>query len=222
MREGAADVVVRGVQRKISDAVLRPGHRIGTKGELGLEFGVSPATLGEALRVLRGRGVVDVRPGPGGGVFVAAQSPLLRLAQTVLELREGGASVSDVAAVLDGLDEVVARDAAAHRTDDDLRDLDRLAARLGEVWSDPEERPAAMWALHGRIADISPNPVLRAFYVNLVDYLGDALDEPEVVDGFDPGSPRRLQVHLDLVEAIRAGEQQSVDAAVRRHREVVS
>lgn len=218
MREGAADTVVRGLQRRIAEAGLPSGHRIGTKGELGLEFGVSPATLGEALRVLRGRGVVDVRPGPGGGVFVASQSPLLRLAQTVLELREEGASANDVAAVLDGLDQVVARDAAAHRTARDLRDLDRLASRLEQVWSDPEQRPGAMWALHGRIADVSPNPVLRAFYVNLVAYLGDSLEAPEVISGFDPASPDRLQVHLDLVDAIRSGDQQQVDTAVDRHR----
>lgn len=209
---------MRGVQRRIVDDALPTGHRIGTKGELGLQFAVSPATLGEALRVLRGRGVVDVRPGPGGGVFVAAQSPLLRLAQTVLELREDGASVNDVAAVLDGLDQVVARDAAAHRTLHDLQDLERLATRLAAVWSDPDRRPGAMWALHGRIADITPNPVLRAFYVNLVAYLGDALDEPEVVDGFDPAAPERLQVHLDLVEAVRSGDLAEVDAVVARHR----
>lgn len=220
MREGAADTVVRAVQRQITDAELPAGHRIGTKGELGLQFSVSPATLGEALRVLRGRGVVDVRPGPGGGVFVAAQSPLLRLAQTVLELREAGASANDVAAVLDGLDQVVAREAATHRSAADLRDLDRLASRLEQVWADPEERSRAMWALHGRIADVSPNPVLRAFYVNLVAYLGDALEEPDVVEGFDPATPERLQVHLDLVDAIRSGDQQQVDAAVDRHRQV--
>ena len=219
MREGAADVVVRGVQHAITTRGLPTGHRIGTKVELGREFGVSPATLGEALRVLRGRGVVDVRPGPGGGVFVAAQPPLLQLAQTVTELREQGASVNDVAAVLDALDGVVARDAAAHRTAQDLEDLDRLATRLREAWDDDEERSDAMWALHRRLADVSPNPVLRAFYVNLVAYLGDALDEPEAVAGFDPASPERLQVHLDLVEAVRAQDPPAVDAVVLRHRE---
>jgi GntR family transcriptional regulator, transcriptional repressor for pyruvate dehydrogenase complex len=219
VREGAADVVVRGVQQRIRAGALEPGHRIGTKTDLGREYGVAPATLGEALRVLRARGVVDVRPGPGGGVFVAAPSPLLALAQRVLELREEGASVNDVAAVLDGLDEVVVRDAATHRTPADLADLDGLVARLVQAWTDPARRPAAMWALHGRIAEISPNLVLRAFYTHLVAYLGDALEEPDVVDGFDPASPERLRAHLELVEAIRTRDPADLDRAVRRHRD---
>jgi len=220
MREGAADVVVRSIQRQIAVDALPAGHRIGTKSELGRELGVSPATLAEALRVLRGRGAVDVRPGPGGGVFVAAQPPLLQLAQTVTELREQGASVNDVAAVLDALDEVVVRDAATHSSRQDLDDLDELVNGLRRVWGDGAQRARAMRALHRRIADISPNPVLKAFYVHLVAYLDDALDEPNAVKGFDPASPERLRVHLELVEAIRSGKQLAVDAAVRRHRQV--
>lgn len=211
--------MVRAVRRRIAVEQLPAGHRIGTKGQLGREFGVSPATLGEALRVLRGQGILDVRPGPGGGVFVADQPPLFRLAQTVLELREDGATVNDVAAVLDGLDDVVLRDAAAYRTAADLRDLDRLVRRLEEAWSDSVARPAAIWALHRRLAEITPNLVLRAFYTNLVAYIGSALDVPEAVVGLDSSSTARLQVHLDLVEAVRTRDDAALTDAVRRHRE---
>ena len=55
----------------VQEKPLPAGYRIGTKQELCEEFGVAPATLSEALRVLRARGIIDVRPGPGGGTFVA-------------------------------------------------------------------------------------------------------------------------------------------------------
>jgi DNA-binding FadR family transcriptional regulator len=65
--QSAADEIVLEIEARIRRERLPAGYRIGTKQELCGEFGVAPATLSEALRVLRARGVVDVRPGPGGG-----------------------------------------------------------------------------------------------------------------------------------------------------------
>ena len=54
-----------------------PGARLGTKKELRELCGVSVGTFNEALRLLQSRGVVAVRPGPRGGLFVAEQSPMV-------------------------------------------------------------------------------------------------------------------------------------------------
>jgi GntR family transcriptional repressor for pyruvate dehydrogenase complex len=214
----APDSVVHAVEARIAQEQLPPAFRIGTKAELGATYGVAPATLGEALRLLRARGVVDVRPGPGGGVFVAEQAPLSRLARQVSALREDGATANDVVAVLDALDEAVIRDAAVHRRASDLQDLERLGRRLARVWSDPIEGPRANWRLHRRIADISPNPILRVFYLNLVDYLeGELGDSTARPTDFDPLSRRRLQLHLDIIGAIRSGDEREIRAVVRRH-----
>ena len=219
-----ADNVVDEVEAIIARSKLPAGHRLGTKQELAEQFGIAPATLGEALRVLRARGVVEARPGPGGGVFVANQSPLLRLAHGVLELRRSGAPVNEVIEVLDALDEAVMRDAAEHRTKQDLRDLDTLMSELAVVWHDPVDGLHCNWKLHRRIAEISPNAVLRTFYLNLVDFIegeslaADATLGTLAVPGFRPDTEERLQIHFDLVDAIRSGDQELARAAVVRHR----
>lgn len=193
------------------------GHRIGTKQELCERFGVAPATLSEALRVLRNRGVIEVRPGPGGGAFVADASPLIRLAHTVLDLREHGATVNDVIGVLDALDEAVIRDAARHRRARDMRDLDVLMGKLAEVWHDPRQGDSLNWALHRRIAQISPNAVLRAFYQNMADYIATE-GSAAYVAGFRSDSAERLQAHYDIVEAIRSQDEAVVRDVAFRHR----
>src|SRR5579875_2328687 len=93
--QSVADGLVREIEDAINRDQLPAGHRIGTKQELCDQFGVAPATLGEAMRVLRARGLIEVRPGPGGGLFVAEQSPLIRLAHSVLALRQSGATIND-------------------------------------------------------------------------------------------------------------------------------
>lgn len=215
----AADEIVLQIEARIRRERLPAGHRIGTKQELCEEFGVAPATLSEALRVLRARSVVEVRPGPGGGTFVADASPLIRLAQTVLELRHDGATVNDVIGVLDAIDEAVIRDAALHRTARDLQDLDALMKRLAAAWGDPSRGSYCNWQLHRRIAEITPNAVLRAFYQNLVDYIEDEESEaPLPVPGFRFDSDERLRVHYDIVEVIRSRDTEAARAVALRHR----
>lgn len=219
--QSVADGVVEQIEARIARESLAPGTRIGTKQELCDQYGVAPATLGEAMRVLRARGAIEVRPGPGGGLFVAYQSPLIRLAHGVLRLRQDGATVNDIVAVLDAMDEAVMRDAIANRTPQDLADLDALIAELAEVWNDPVAGLHCNWRLHRRIAEISPNAVLRTFYLNLVDYIeSESVGESSTFDvmGFHPDTDERLQIHRDLVEAIRTGDRELVAGTLLRHR----
>lgn len=216
-----AEHIVSEIETLIERDALAAGHRIGTKNDLCEMFGVAPATLGEALRVLRVRGSVEVRPGPGGGIFVADQSPLLKLARDVLALRQAGATVNDMVAVLDALDEAVLRDAAAHRTPQDLKDLDELLASVAADWHDPATGMTGNWNLHRRIAQITPNAVLRTFYLNVVDYIeSESIGESSTFDvmGFHPDTDERLRIHSDLVDAIRTGEEQLIVSSLQRHR----
>jgi DNA-binding FadR family transcriptional regulator len=215
IHRSAAEEIVLDVEARIRLRRLPAGHRLGTKQELCAEFGVAPGTLAEALRVLRARGAVQVRPGPGGGTFVAHVSPLIRLAQTVLALRHDGATVNDVVGVLDSLDEAVIRDAALHRDAADLADLDMLLGQLDAAWPDPAGASDANWRLHRRIAEITPNAVLRAFYQNMVDYIQA---EGLGTLGFRPGRADRLRVHHDIVSAIRAQDPAAVREVSLRHR----
>ncbi len=222
MSQSVADGLVEQVEHLIKSEKLAPGYRIGTKQDLCERYGVAPATLGEAMRVLRARGVIEVRPGPGGGLFVAEQSPLIKLAHAVLALRQDGATVNDVLEVLDALDEAVMRDALAYRSDADVKELQALLAELTEVWHDPVAGLHCNWRLHRRIAAISPNEVLRTFYMHLVEYIeaesvGATTTNFDVM-GFHPDTDERLQTHKDLIEAIVDRDEPAMQRALVAHR----
>lgn len=63
------------IAAQIKDGILsgrlRNGERLPSERELCQAFGVSRATLREGLRVLEAGGVVKIRPGAHGGVFVS-------------------------------------------------------------------------------------------------------------------------------------------------------
>ncbi|WP_341977696.1 FCD domain-containing protein [Microbacterium sp. LTA6] len=205
--------VARALEAEITAEGWKSGHFIGRRQELAARFSVAPATLGEAIQLLRSRGIVDAKPGPGGGIFVADRSPFTQLSDQLLSLREGTATVTNCLRVLDALDGTVLHDAIEFANDADIADVRRSGQLVESVWGTPEG-PAAIWALHARIARITPNELLRSLYTNLVDYI-----TVEELDGATaPSTPERLQTHLDFAAAVVRRDHVLAASAVERHR----
>lgn len=217
-----ADTVVDLIEREIREGELQPGHFIGTKRELLDRFNVAPATLGEAIRVLRNRGVISVKPGPGGGIFLAEQSPIMRLGHELIQLRAEDATLDDCLRITDSLDQVIMSDAVLHRSEQDVSELRAILADLDEVWENPDLAQPLNWRLHKRIAQISPNKILSMVYTNVVDFILTNLDGLPSVPGFTSTSEGRLEVHHRLVNAIVDRDLEEALAAVRDHQTVLS
>lgn len=58
------------IRRQISEGVLKVGDRLPTERHMALSLGVSRNTIREALRSLEYAGLVDQRPGSGGGAYI--------------------------------------------------------------------------------------------------------------------------------------------------------
>src|SRR4051794_41964096 len=80
-----AEAVARDLEAQILGGGLAPGERLGTKEDLRRRFGVAVATVNEAVRLLEMRGLTEVRPGPGGGVFVATSGTRVAVKRSGLE-----------------------------------------------------------------------------------------------------------------------------------------
>ena len=183
-----------------------PGTRLGTKDELRVLCGVSVGTFNEALRLVQARGLVTVRAGRVGGLFASRQSPIVRLGNSVLAIDDDATSVADAVRIRDALEPLLVADATRHRSADDGEDLRQCLARMRAAADalDGIEFIHANWALHARIAEISPSAMLRSFYLSLLEMIEShtlavrsVADEPlpEYLDN-------RYRLHADLVAAI--------------------
>ncbi|HEY8478022.1 MAG TPA: GntR family transcriptional regulator, partial [Chloroflexota bacterium] len=68
------EAIIAQVQEAILSGKLRYGDRLASERELVQQFGVSRATLREALRSLEALGWIEIRPGAQGGIFVVRPS----------------------------------------------------------------------------------------------------------------------------------------------------
>lgn len=207
--EALADLI----DKRIRSSGLTPGTLVGTMEQIRLESGVARATVSEAIRLLRDRGVLKIRPGRGGGLFVADQGPAVRMRHTLLTVRDTPGSVADAIELRNHLEDLICLAAARHRGE---RDIGELRGCLAEMAAAPgwDGFVRANWALHERIAALCPNEMARAVYVATLGQLA----RPHLSNDSDEAyREQRMQVHADLVDAIAAGDEEAVRATVARH-----
>lgn len=218
MVQSRADHLAKELERWISQEGLLPGDLVGTLGSLRDQTGLARSTVSEAVRLLRERGLIDIRPGRNGGLFVAEPSPVVRLRNTLLAVDDDASAVADAIELRDHLEELIATGAARCRTEADIIDLRAHLRSMSEAveW---DAFLRANWRLHLRIAAICPNRTARAVYAATVEALSTASSSrvdraPGDVDAY---RLERLEAHTRLVEAIASGDVSAVDQAIAAH-----
>ena len=212
-RTSRAELVARELEREIAER--EPGDRLGTKDDLRRRFGVAVGTLGEAVRLLETQGLLEARPGPGGGLFVARATTRVSLSHTVLGFRWGSTTYAECLEARDALEPLICRHAARYHRDADIRALAKLVRTMAGQKDDPASFFETNWALHRRIARLCRNALLRGIYLTLIDFLETTQKEAEYAD-FD--GQVAWEVHRELVAAIDRGEGPELARALTRHR----
>lgn len=213
-RVSRAELVARELEREIVDD-RQVGERLGTKDDLRKRFGVAVATVNEAVRLLETRGLIEARPGPGGGVFVSGPATRVAMSHVVLGFRSGSTSYEECLEVRDALEPLIESHAARHHRAADIRDLNRIVKSMAAARDDPATFFKCNWALHRRIAQMCRNGPLRGMYLALIDFLEMSLDHAEF-SSFD--GEAMVAIHRDLVKAIDGGVGPELDAAIQAHR----
>ncbi|MEU5852890.1 FadR/GntR family transcriptional regulator [Saccharopolyspora shandongensis] len=196
-------------------AGLEPGARLGTKDEIRAHCGVSVGTFNEALRLAQQRGIVRVKSGPGGGLFVDHQSPMVRLGNSMLAIDQDAASVADAIRLRDAIDPLLVEDALSHASAKDIAEM-RVELRRMRAAADDSDGTAflrADWALHARIAEVCPSPILRPLYLSLLEMAESHLlaVEPTGDQPLPEYLRERYDLHAALVDAIAAGDVKALD-----------
>jgi len=213
-RLSRAEALAREIEEQISAGTLSTGDRLGTKDDVRQRFRVAVATVNEAVKLLETRGLVEARPGPGGGVFVAGPEARMRNGPMFVGFEWAEASMADYHEVRRALEPVIYRHAAQHRTGADVRALRSILASMSAHLDQPGAYARYHTALHRRIARMSRNAPLRSIYVTLLDFF-----ENDLATAGPPGPvhPGNVDVHRQLVDAIEQGEGPELGPALRRH-----
>ncbi|MFC4942407.1 FadR/GntR family transcriptional regulator [Pseudonocardia sp. GCM10023141] len=213
----AEDVAAR-LEMEILRAGYPAGTRLGLRTELIGRFEVSPGVMNEALRLLRDRELITVKPGPNGGVFTADQPPGVRLG--ALDLWFQGLTVPplDIFESRTLLEEMFNNLALQNSSPHDHIAMERALQRMNNSAEDPRGFFEANVEFHRAIARSTGVTVLTSIYDSLVTVLTGALVRAAWTSGHEATIDHNLRVHGQILEAIRARDRKRLETATRLHR----
>lgn len=196
----------------IREDKLEPGAFLGTKSQLREQFGVSPATVDTALRLLVDRGAVEVRPGVKGGVRVAGQPGAVSLGRARWMLRAPGSDAKRAGQALSvyfGLQPQIVAAAAHGQTAQDRKALRAVCRRLRKVGGDEQKYFAAHETAHDALLEATHDDVLISVVRNVLavaDQAAEGQRAPSVQlpADEDPAAyfADRAEVHIRIIEAV--------------------
>lgn len=178
----------------------RPGDRLPPEQAISEQFSVSRMGVREAIRVLENQGLVQVRHGYAGGVFVSQSSlgPVLGALQTSLQL--GQVEVEELYEARLFFEPTVARVAAERATPSLLEELEENSQRAGAAVEAGTDAFAINLQFHAILGRASGNRVLGIIMQTLTDLLENLDREYPTNRGV---STKAVSDHADLIEAIR-------------------
>lgn len=192
----ASDEIVGQLRAALFEGRLQPGEPLGSETDLAARFGVSRASVREAMRTLEASGIVEISMGPRGGARIARGDPG-RFAQALaVQLRLVGVSGIELLDVRLAIEWMGARLAATNATPADLHHLGELMRQSTQARSDPARFDGISREFHAALAEASHNRALVAALTSIREAL--QIHRMRTVEAAE----RILSLHQSIYDAV--------------------
>ncbi len=148
------------IRKALRQKVFLPGEKLPGEIELAEKFGVSRTAIREALRLLSGRGLVDIRKGSGVYVSEIDMSYVVDPFYDLLEMKCGEGSLLHIIRVRLFMEPPITRIAVEHHSEDDITYLQNQFKKMEEHIDDPAKNIEYDINFHRRIASATNNPLI--------------------------------------------------------------
>lgn len=213
----AADVLADHLRQKILDGELAPGTMLPPERELAEQSGLGRSSVREALRTLEMQGLIDTRPGRGGGRVVIEPTHESLASSVGLFIRGSRVQLSSIVEVREQLEPVCAALAARRRSQSDIDALREINARMA-VAAARSDNPSFLQAnveWHVAVAVASHNELFAGFMRAISEAVHRATD----VRVLDAVAVREaaLRAHERIFAAILDGDPERARRRMARH-----
>jgi GntR family transcriptional regulator, transcriptional repressor for pyruvate dehydrogenase complex len=161
---GKSQMVAQELLAKIADSDLEPGQTFATEAELLEQFDVSRPTLREGVRILEAQGVLEQRPGPGGGLVVRRPSLDMLTEYLSIYLRFNSVPFLAVLKAREVIEPALASEAAQHGSKEDFQEMADSIERMKTGCTEQVDFVNENRTFHSIIARASGNKVLETFW----------------------------------------------------------
>lgn len=192
-----SDQIIEQIRNAILSGRFKPGDKVASEKELISQFGVSKATLREALRVLEGMGLVEIRKGIAGGVFIAEVDMKTTIHGIINFLHFKTVSIKDITMIRYLLEPPVAQVAASRIQPEDIVKLESMIMEHPAV---PHTIVSREIGFHRYLARMTENPIL----ILVMDFIDNILND--IKFQLDPGAEfyhKVAKAHQAILECLK-------------------
>jgi GntR family transcriptional repressor for pyruvate dehydrogenase complex len=211
--------IVEQLKEYVLTRELRPGDRLPSEAELSKTFEVSVGTIRESLHMLEHDGVVRIKKGPGGGIFVSEGNLFQVIESIFYALRRENASAESFDTLIETrktLEDRIVRLAALRATDEDVSELASILAEMEEPETDHVSFVQLDTDFHVSLAKAAKNNILQMFMVAVKQLHNLVVDYEDLHDELFPVA---IRFHRDIYEAVRRHQPEEAAAAMLGHLE---
>jgi len=209
-----SDEIVNQIKEALFDGKLRAGDRLPTERELAEQFETSRASVREALRGLEQEGVIQIKKGMTGGIFVIdmGHQPVANSLHTLLRLRR--ISIDNITEARLILEPEAARLAAERASEEDISELEEVIEKMRVTVANNELPGSYDLMFHKLIARAAMNPVIEMLSNSMFEVTARAITE--IHPGIDT-LRHVVERHRDVFEAIRSRDPELAFKAMHAH-----
>ena len=202
------------MKESIISSGLAEGDRLPSEKELAETHGYARGTVREALRILEHEGVITIKSGPNGGIFVGriGYEAVARSLAFLFHLRD--VSVSELITARSELEAACGHLAALNASEENLKNLEASTQRMEAAIGDSERQAAENLAFHLEVVKASKNTVLQI----ILDSLRELMYDPTAHIFYSVETQKEaVHAHKKILEAIANREPLVAARRIRKH-----
>ena len=206
-----SDQVADLIQKKIIEDNLEVGTGLPSEKAMADEFQVSRSVIREAMRILEISGLVNIKKGPTGGIFVSNvyHAPIKRSLNNLIN--SGDVTVDDLYDARLLIEPHIAAQAALHASEEDLEKLRALFEDSASHLDDPVRLKKNNLGFHLLLARASGNQVLAVMLESVFELLAES-----TLRYVDLALERKFfKIHQAIFEEIALGQPEEARRLIR-------
>lgn len=197
--EKVSDYIISQVRDAILSRRLKPGDRLASEKELLSQFSVSKATTREALRVLESMGLIEIKKGVAGGVFIAEVDIKTTINSIINFLYFKSISIKDITMIRYMLEPSIAEFAASRIKPEDIDKLENMIEE--NLTQKPTDTSLGIGFLR-YLARLSENAIL----ILIMDFIDNLLRDIKL----------RLNLGTEFFINVQQAHRRIVDCLIRK------
>lgn len=209
--------IVSQIEERMVAGELKTGDQLPPENELARQFGVSRTAVREAIKTLREKRLVEIRPGKG--TFITDGMPSAIRHSLGLLMKFGPANGSaNLVEVREILEPEIAALAATRITDEYVEAMREAIDTMDTALQDVDRFVEADLDFHLALAEATQNPLIPLLIDSIIDLLREDRKRSGLVEG---GLERGQSFHKKILKAVMRRDAKAARQSMQDHLEQV-